>query len=352
MSNDPWRAIASDGNTPKYMAIVETLEAAIGSGTLKPHERLPTNRELSRLFNVTIATVTKAMTVAARRGLITARVGSGTYVRESTGLPSENEVMDLSLNILPHTLVETHLRQVLQEQISVSSSESLFAFRGYVPTENHAHLAMRWMKSFDIECSNNTILLTSGAHQGLVAAFQLLLAPGDTALCETLTYAGMRRIAQHRGVHLKGVQCDRQGMLVEDLEEKLRTSHAKVLITTPVLHNPTTSTLPLARRQAIAELCRKHEIFVIEDGINMPMVGNHLPSISSLLKDQSIFLTGYSKCIASAFRLGYAVVPEKLRHDYLEALVGNHWIGPCLYPQLAETMLRNGALVVLISTHR
>ena len=41
----------------------------------------------------------------------------------------------------------------------------------------------------------------------------------------------------------------------------------RALYTMPTLHNPTTATMPVARREAVAEMARRHDVALIEDDV-------------------------------------------------------------------------------------
>lgn len=352
MTQGKWTPSIPAGGTPKYLAVVAAIERAIESGELQPNQRLPTNRELRELFDVTIATVTKAMAVAARKGLIVAQVGSGTFVRDTTASTPKIESLDLSLNILPSGVVDHALQGLAQAQAGANLARHMFGYGSYAAAPAHARRAIDWMATFGAPAEPDNVLLTVGVHQGLMAAFHALLAPGDSAICEELTYTGIKRIASYRNVSLHGARCDEHGMVPESLEKLLKSGAAKVVIVTSALHNPTTATLPLERREAIARLCTKYDAYLVEDGINLPLVGESVPTVSSFAPERSLFLTGFSKCVASGFRLGYAVTPPSIQGAFYEALVSTQWIGPSLYADLAETMLGDGLVERCTQSHR
>ncbi|MBS1813276.1 MAG: GntR family transcriptional regulator [Acidobacteria bacterium] len=64
---------------PKYKLIFESLKEGIVSGEYKAGARLPSEGELARRFSVSRMTVVKAMRELQQLGLVTRRVGSGTY---------------------------------------------------------------------------------------------------------------------------------------------------------------------------------------------------------------------------------------------------------------------------------
>src|SRR6266480_3228574 len=72
-------------HTPLYTQIVTEVRRMIISGALKVGDRLPANRELARTLGVNRNTITTAYAELAADGLITSRVGSGTYI---SGVPA------------------------------------------------------------------------------------------------------------------------------------------------------------------------------------------------------------------------------------------------------------------------
>jgi GntR family transcriptional regulator len=65
---------------PLYIQVKEALSEEIHSGRYRPHDRLPSERELSQEFDVSRMTVRQALLDLVRDGAIYARVGKGTFV--------------------------------------------------------------------------------------------------------------------------------------------------------------------------------------------------------------------------------------------------------------------------------
>src|SRR5215468_4109659 len=78
-------SLQRDSLTPLYTQIVSEVRRMITDGTLKIGDRLPANRELARSLGVNRNTVTTAYSELAADGLITSRVGSGTYISRVPG---------------------------------------------------------------------------------------------------------------------------------------------------------------------------------------------------------------------------------------------------------------------------
>ena len=68
----------------KFHEIVEKLQEDISSGRYKPGDRLPSEGELTRRFNVSRMTVIRAMQDLKLHGFVVRKVGSGTFVATTT----------------------------------------------------------------------------------------------------------------------------------------------------------------------------------------------------------------------------------------------------------------------------
>ncbi|QUH04408.1 TetR/AcrR family transcriptional regulator C-terminal domain-containing protein [Saccharopolyspora erythraea] len=71
---------------PPYLAIAARIRARIASGELRPDDRVPSARRISREHGVAIATATKVLAELRRQGLVRAVPGVGTVV---VGVPRD-----------------------------------------------------------------------------------------------------------------------------------------------------------------------------------------------------------------------------------------------------------------------
>ncbi len=344
---------------PKFQLMVDRLEAAVGDGQWRPGDRLPSNRELAGLFGVTVGTVSKAMSEAVRRGIVDTRVGSGTYIREpragaafGDSDPRGARTIDLSLNVLPVSPVQSLLQDALAAYAQQKGSHRLFAYEEVQHRSRYQQTAAAWLASVGTPAQPHQIIVTNGVHHGLLAALSVLVKPGESALCDALCYTGFQRVARLLGVRLIGVACDHDGMDPDCLDKAIRASGAKVLIANPVLQNPMANTMPADRRAQIAAICRQHDIRVIEDGINAPLADPDTPSLAALMPDRTVHLAGFSKTVASGFRLGYASMPAAWLEAFQESVLSVQWFAPGFFADLLEIMQSEGLLSRCVQAHR
>jgi GntR family transcriptional regulator len=68
--------------TPLYLQLKGLLEQEMVNGILKPHSRVPSERELSEQFAISRMTVRQALTELIQEGRLYTRAGKGTFVAE------------------------------------------------------------------------------------------------------------------------------------------------------------------------------------------------------------------------------------------------------------------------------
>ena len=169
-------------------------------------------------------------------------------------------------------------------------------------------------------CGAEDVLITSGSGQGIDLVNALLLAPGDTVLVEEFSYAGAINKLRRAGATIIGMPLDEDGIRIDPLTNILgdlrrKGVAPKYLYTIPTIQNPTGSILPLDRREALLRLARAHEVVVFEDecyadllwaGVEAP------PALYALDPAQVVHIGSFSKSLAPALRVGYAIAQWKV----------------------------------------
>jgi DNA-binding FadR family transcriptional regulator len=66
-----------------FEQIAEQINTQIRTGQLRPHDRLPSERELAAAFGVSRTIIREALKLLEARGLLQTRIGNGVFVREA-----------------------------------------------------------------------------------------------------------------------------------------------------------------------------------------------------------------------------------------------------------------------------
>lgn len=300
-------------STPIYRRLVEAMSADIESGRLAPGERLPPQRDLARLLSISVGAVTRAYDKAARRGLVSAHVGRGTFVvdrlRDDAALDGE---VDLSINTAPIVAVDALVGTIAALRRTTSWAVRL----GYQPPcglEVDRRAGAAWltrMAGFN-DLDWNTLICCSGAQNAMAIAFAALCKPGDTILCEAVTFSGAKSLAQQQGYMLHGVEMDAQGARPQSLDRAAVATGARVFYTLPTLQNPTARTMGHERRADIAKVARARGLWIVEDDVYAPYARHlDLSPIAALAPERTLYISSLSKILSPGFRSGFLVVPS------------------------------------------
>ena len=172
-----------------------------------------------------------------------------------------------------------------------------------------AHLAATRGLSADPGC----IVVTSGTQQALRTAADLLLDPGDQAWVEDPGYIAGRGALLAAGAELVPIQSDSDGI---DVAEGVRTAPtARLALVAPSHATPLGGALPIARRLALLDWARRGKAWVLEDDCDSEFrwEGKPLPPLATLDQaGQVIYCGTFSKTLAPALRIGFAIVPAPL----------------------------------------
>jgi 2-aminoadipate transaminase len=169
-----------------------------------------------------------------------------------------------------------------------------------------------------IKCTADDVVITSGSGQAIDLVNGLLLERGDTVILEEFTYGGALTKLKRLGVNVIGAPLDDEGLKIDALGRIFEDLGRKGIVpkyvyTIPTVQNPTGSILPQQRREALLALTRKHGVPVFEDECYADLTwdGAGPPALYAMDPQQVIHIGSFSKTLAPALRLGYAVaVPE------------------------------------------
>lgn len=345
-----WRPDLEQQSGPRYLAIAEALAEDVAQGRLEPGDRLPTHRDLAWHLGVTVGTVTRAYAEAERRGLIAGEVGRGTFVREQLpsappsfqDLGSEDGLIDLSYNF---PALETDHALFSEALEGMARDPQLNRHLGYLlgpGRDSHRAAAADWLKGAGLNAPAEEIVVTCGAQHAMFLAAAALTRPGEVILTEALTYYGIKSIAEALERQLHGVTLDDQGLVPDSLEAAIRSSGARVLYCIPTLQNPTTTVLPETRRRRIVEICRRHDVTIIEDDIYSFLLEAPVTPLSALAPERSFYATSLSKCVAPGLRIGYLRAPLAYHDRIATALRASTLMPSGFMAELATRLIRGG----------
>ncbi len=167
----------------------------------------------------------------------------------------------------------------------------------------------------DIHVTPEEVLITSGSGQAIELMNEILLEEGDTVIVESFSFAGALTYLRRRKVNIIGVDVDRDGMRMDQLEQALQVlkgkgTRPKYIYTIPTLQNPTGAVMTMERRQKLLSLSEEYGVPIFEDECYADLIfeGEYENSIRSLDDSNRVLHIGsFSKSLGPGIRLGYVV---------------------------------------------
>ena len=206
------------------------------------------------------------------------------------------------------------------------------------------YLKRRFGVSYDY---NNEIMVTVGGSEAIDIAMRAMLDPQDEVLIPQpsyVSYVPCCVLANGTPVPIELKAENEFRLTAEELEAAI-TPKTKLLVM-PFPNNPTGAVMEKKDLEAVAEVVKKHDLFVLSDEIyaELTYLDNHV-SIASIpgMRERTIVINGFSKSHAmTGWRLGYACGPEVIIKQMLKIHQFAIMCAPTTSQYAAVEALRNG----------
>jgi GntR family transcriptional regulator/MocR family aminotransferase len=329
----------------RQSAVFNHLRHSILSGALPGGGRLPPTRSLAQELGVARQTVVLAYERLAAEGYVRGRTGSGTYV--AADLPDQAPA---PASTPPAAAVPLSARGALAQIPAAASARDpalgLLLAGGLpapdlFPIKAWARCASRVLKPLSGELSSypppqgllvlreqiaahlaatrgliadpGCIVVTGGTQQALRTAADLLVDTGDQVWVEDPGYIAGRGALLAAGAEIVPVPSDSDGL---DVTAGIGLApHARLVLVAPSHATPLGGALPIGRRLALLDWAAQARAWVLEDDCDSEFrwEGKPLPPLATLDKaGQVIYCGTFSKTLAPALRIGFAIVPAPL----------------------------------------
>jgi DNA-binding transcriptional MocR family regulator len=313
-----WAIALRTSTKPAYIAIADAINEDIQSGRLSANQFLPPLRTLAKALNLNFTTVARGYGEAQRLGLVDARAGRGTFVRETVEMgpvrrPVTNPLIDMTMNMPPEPTDRALLAR-LREGVASLAEESdfygLLRYQDFGGTAEDREAGAAWVSRHLPGVTAARMLVAPGIHSALMGLFSALARPGDAIACETLTYPGIKGLAAQLGIRLIGLPVDDDGIDPESFAMLCAAAPPQALYCNPVLLNPTTAVMSQERREAVVAIARRYGVPIIEDDAYGCLPAKRPTAIAALAPELTFYVTGFAKILGAGLRTGYIATPN------------------------------------------
>ena len=336
----------------RYKAVVDRYAQAIRSGQLPAGSRLPTHRTLAAEERLSLATATRVYRELEEMGLVSGETGRGTFVRDLSLPPGHGvdqqvvaaDVVDLNFNYPSLPAQGDALREALRQLAMAGDIDSHLRYQPHAGRLAEREIIARHLTCRHFAPDAENVLIVNGAQHGLAVTVMGLLRPGDVVAVDALTYSGFKVLAALYHLELAAIPCRAEGPDLQALHTLCQQRRVRAVYTMPTLHNPLGWVLNAGQRQALADLARQHDLLIIEDAAYARLVSRPPPPVVSYAPERTVYVTGFSKNIATGLRVGVAISPPRYRPDIERAIRATTWNTPTLISSLICAWIEDGTV--------
>lgn len=301
--------------TPLYIQLANSLAHLIKIGELPNHTKLPTIRTLSKKLNINRDTVVNAYKLLENQGLVTAYVGSGTYVSSSeVNLPPTNQEtiscssLFFNKNYFPPSLISELTKDMITAEGWNVFSDPLY--RGHTLLKQSIS---EFFKSVGILSNPSQIRYTKDFLSFLIDL--LKVHPNSTIGVEAyhdLSYSSFLRSLGFKVIELPLSQT---GLDLDYLEKILKTEHISFIWVSTYVQNPTGISYDLENKKHLLELAEHHQFYIIEDGTLSDFAYTEtslMPLYNLDYCNHVIYIHHFSKLYLPTLQYSFIALPQTL----------------------------------------
>jgi DNA-binding transcriptional MocR family regulator len=359
----------------RYERLAEDLGGIIVAGNLRPGERLPSVRRLSRERRLSVSTVLQALRRLEDRGLVEARPQSGYFVRHTLARRSQPNARST-----PEAPVPVDVSQRLMRVLQTSMQPGVTPLAAALPAcsllplaalqrlyggvaRRHPHLLEGGSHvNMDAPALVRQLVLRSVGWAGPLAASEFVITnsctealglclravtqPGDTVAVESPAYYLMLQLLETLGLKALEIPTDpHSGLSIEALDLATRQGKVAACLLVPNASNPLGNIMPDEHKRRLARLSAERDLAVIEDDIygDLHFCNERPRPIKAFDTTGNVMLcSSFSKCLSPALRIGFVAAGRYRARIALQKTITSGATNPVTQQVLAE-YLESGA---------
>lgn len=341
MGRNPFKEVTMAEKITRYEQVAERIIRLVENGVLKPGDRVPSLRELSRELDVSLNTVKQAYWRLEDRNYIVAVPQSGFYVKQRSLLDSPacktdadpalldpQEVSlcriygafqelgrctpEVSLSIAtldPCMWPKEKLGRYLQDAVK-ESREDAYNYQmppGYAPLRDQI---ARHSLSCGLDLRSDEILITNGCHEAVFLAMMAVCRPGDTVVLESPIYFSLLDLLKQLGLRVIEIPTsDADGINLETLQFVLENHPVRAMFSISNFNNPLGFSMPDWKKKKLVRLLAGHGVPLVEDDIYGDLAFEQRPTTCKTYDSRGdvLLCSSFSKTLAPGLRVGWIV---------------------------------------------
>ena len=185
-------------------------------------------------------------------------------------------------------------------------------------------LAKYVSKKFNVNVTQENIIVSPGARFSIFTAITTLLNPGDEMIVIEPAWPAYKDCALNAGIKVRTINTTLEKNWepsIEQIENIINSNTKMIVLNYP--NNPTGKILPIELQDKIMKIATENNLYVLSDEIYSQYAKTNWKSILSYNYEKSIVTQSFSKSHAmTGFRVGYGIASSQIieKMSKLEAL--------------------------------
>ena len=175
-------------------------------------------------------------------------------------------------------------------------------------------LAKYVSEKFNAEVTQENIIVSPGARFSIFSAITTLLNPGDEMIVIEPAWPAYKDCALNSGIKIRTINTTLEKKWepsIEEIKNTINSNTKMIVLNYP--NNPTGKILPEKLQDAIIDLAKENNLYVLSDEIYSQYAKTNWKSILSYNYEKSIITQSFSKSHAmTGFRIGYAITSKEI----------------------------------------
>lgn len=326
--------------TYKYAQVSRYINQLIEKGDLKPGDKAPSLRKLSKQLGVSIATITQSYVNLEDQGILSAKPQSGFYVNALV-----NQINDIDKPAATRGRARrVRFGDLFEEVFRNANNPRIIPFgtsnpsMEFMPVKSltratrsiisrypqrsmdymfppgdrklREQIAQQYAQNYT-RVSADDIIITSGATEALSISLRSVAKRGDIIAVESPTYFAVLRMIEQMGMLAVEIDTDPvTGLNLDALEEAFDTMDIKAVMASPNTSNPLGCQMPEEGKRELANLLAERDIPLIEDDVYGSVYFGDKPprpAKSYDLNNLVLSCSSFSKTLAPGHRVGWVI---------------------------------------------
>lgn len=355
-----------------YLKIAGIIEKQILNGTLRLGEKIPSIRTVQKVYNVSINTVRQAFLELESKSLIESVPKSGYFVSKA----SQRKFSLPSVIILDSLQKEKHPEDLFHKTFASSENTDITHFSLGLPEKtllpiaklnksvaavmrslanggvtyesvqgnlNFRRTVARWAFMLEGKITEDDVIATSGAMNGMFTCLMAVTKPGDKIAVESPAYFGILKMISAMGLEAVEIPSDPvTGLDLDALKKVLPTISACCFVVN--FNNPMGTLMPDDNKKELVRMLTERDIPLIENDIFRNVYyGLERPKPCKAFDEAGIVMlvNSVSKTLAPGYRVGW-IIPGKYKDKIIQQKLIQTISTPALYQETISHFLENG----------